>query len=82
MQSGFRPAHHNLESFEHTRVASDYRISLKYDMAQSANKPTTLRIDAFWDKPTPDQPRRREKWRVQYKLALLSNENIILDTLL
>ena len=51
-------------------------------MAQSANKRTPLGIDAFWDKPTLDPPLRWEKWRVQYKLALLATENIILDTLL
>ena len=51
-------------------------------MAQPAVKRTPLGIDAFWDKPTHDPPLRWEKWRVQYKLALLSKENIILDTLL
>ena len=51
-------------------------------MAQSAAKRTPLGIDAFWDKPTPDPLLRWEKWRVQYKLALLAKENIILDTLL
>ena len=51
-------------------------------MAQSANKRTLLRIDAFRDKPTPDPPLRWEKWRVQYKMALLAKENIILNTLL
>ena len=51
-------------------------------MAQSANKRTPLGIDPSWDKPTPDPPLRWEKWRVQYKLALLAKENIILDTLL
>ena len=51
-------------------------------MAQSANKRTPLGIDAFLDKPTPDLPLRWEKWRVQYKLALMAKENIILDTLL
>ena len=51
-------------------------------MAQSATKRTPLGIDPFWDKPTPDPPLRWEKWRVQYKLALLAKENIILDTLL
>ena len=50
-------------------------------MAQSATKRTPLGIDPFWDKPTPDPPLRWEKWRVQYKLALLAKENIILDTL-
>ena len=51
-------------------------------MAQSATKKTPLGIDPFWNKPTPDPPIRWEKWRVQYKLALLAKENIILDTLL
>ena len=51
-------------------------------MAQPAAKRTPLGIDAFWDKPTPDPPLRWEKWRVQYKLALLAKENIIFDTLL
>ena len=51
-------------------------------MAQSANKRTPLGTDAFWDKPTPDLPPRWEKWTVQYKLALLARENIILDILL
>ena len=51
-------------------------------MAQSATKRTPLGIDPFWDKPTPDPPLRWEKWRVQFKLALLAKENIILDTLL
>ena len=51
-------------------------------MAQSATKRTPLGIDPFWDKSTPDPPLRWEKWRVQYKLALLAKENIILDTLL
>ena len=51
-------------------------------MAQSATKRTPLGIDPFWDKPTTDPPLLREKWRVQYKLALLAKENIVLDTLL
>ena len=51
-------------------------------MAQSATKRTPLGIYPFWDKATPDPPLRWEKWRVQYKLALLAKENIILDTLL
>ena len=51
-------------------------------MGQSANKRTLLGIYVFWDKPTPDPPLRWQKWRVQYKLALLAKENIILDTLL
>ena len=51
-------------------------------MAQSAIKRTPLGIDPFWDKPTPDPPLRWEKWRVEYKLALLAQENTILDTLL
>ena len=51
-------------------------------MAQSATKRTPLGVDPFWDKPTPDPPLRWEKWRVQYKMALLAKENIILDRLL
>ena len=51
-------------------------------MAQPATKRTPLGIDPFWDKPTPDPALRWEKWIVQYKLALLAKENIILDTLL
>ena len=51
-------------------------------MVQSANKRTTLGMDAFWDRTTPAPPLRWEKWRVLYKLALLAKENIILDTLL
>ena len=51
-------------------------------MGQSATKRTPLGIDPFWDKPTPDPPLCWEKWRVQYKLALLAKENFILDTLL
>ena len=51
-------------------------------MAQLATKRTLVGIDRFWDKPTPDPTLRWEKWRVQYKLALLAKENIILDTLL
>ena len=51
-------------------------------MAQLANKRTPLGIDALWDKRTPDPPLRWEKWREQYKLALLAKENIILDILL
>ena len=51
-------------------------------MAQSVPMRTPLGIDAFWDKPTPDPPLRWQKLRVQYKLALLAKENIILDTLL
>ena len=50
-------------------------------MVQSANKQTPLGIDAFWDKPNPNPPLRWGKWRVQYKLALLVKEDIILDTL-
>ena len=51
-------------------------------MVQPATKRTPLGIDPFWDKPTPDPPLRWEKGRVQYKMALLAKENIILDTLL
>ena len=49
-------------------------------MAQSATKRTPLGIDAFWDKSTPDPHLLWEKRRVQYKLALLAKETIILDT--
>ena len=51
-------------------------------MVQPPNKRTPLGIDAFSDKPTPEPHHRWEKWRVQYKMALLAKENIILDTLL
>ena len=51
-------------------------------MAQPANKRTPLKIDAFWEKPTPGPPLRWEKKRVQYKLALLAMQYIIPDTLL
>ena len=51
-------------------------------MAQSETKSTPFGIDPFWDKPTPDPPLGWEKWKVQYKLALLAKKNIILDTLL
>ena len=50
-------------------------------MAQSANKRSPLGIDAFWDRPKHEPPLRWEKWRVQYKMALLTKDNIILDTL-
>ena len=40
-------------------------------MAQPATKRTPLGIDPFWDIPRPDPPLRWEKWRVQYKLAML-----------
>ena len=49
-------------------------------MAQPANKPAPLGIDAFWDKQTPDPHLRWDKWRVQYKMALLAKENIIRNT--
>ena len=51
-------------------------------MAQPANKWKPFRTDAFWDKPTPDPPLRWESWRIQYMLALLAKENIILDIIL
>ena len=79
IKSRFRSANHNLENSKRTRLRRYYWIFIKYDMAQSANKRTPLAIDAFWDKPRTDHPRRREKWRVQYKLALLAKENIFLD---
>ena len=49
-------------------------------MAQWANKTIPLRSEAFSEKPTPDPPLRWENC-VKYKLTLLVNENIILDTL-
>ena len=55
---------------------------IKYDIAQPANKQAHMGIAAFWDKPTPAPPLQWEKCRVQYKLALLLKDNIILDTLL
>ena len=70
---------HNSNSIKLIRIASDYRILLAYDLAQPANKCTPLGMDAFWDKPTPDPPLRWEKWTVEYKLAVLAEENIILD---
>ena len=42
----------------------------------------TSRNQPFLGKPTPHPPLRWEKWRVQYKLALLAKENFFLDTLL
>ena len=51
-------------------------------MAQPANRRRPLGIDAFWVKPTPHPPLRWEKWRIQYRLALLAKENNILDILL
>ena len=59
-----------------SRTANHHSKIIKYDMAQSATKRTPLGIEPFWDKPTPDPPLRWEKWRVQYKLALLAKENI------
>ena len=50
-------------------------------MAQPVNKRRSLGIDTIWDKSTPDPP-CWEKWRVQYKLALLAKENIILEALI
>ena len=82
LKLGFRSANRNFNNIKRTRVASNYSIIIKYDMAQPANKRTPLGIDAFWDNPTPDPPLRWEKWRVQHKSALLAKENIILDTLL
>ena len=64
-----------------SRRQADSNI-IKYDMAKSANKRNALGTDAYWDKPTHDPPLWCENWRVQYKLVLLANENIILDTLL
>ena len=79
---GFHNTNCTFDRSKQTRTARESRIQIVYDMAQSANERTPLGIDAFWDKPTPDPPLRREKWRVQYKLALLAKEKIILDTLL
>ena len=54
----FCSANHTFEKSKLTRIASDRRIQIVYDMAQPANKLTPLRIDAFWDKPAPDPPLR------------------------
>ena len=53
-------------------------------MAQSAreSRKTPLSIEPLWERPTSDPPIRREKWRIQVKLAILAHENITLDTLL
>ena len=53
-------------------------------MAQPAreSRKTPLSIEPFWERPTSDPPIRREKWRIQVKLAILARENITLDTLL
>ena len=51
-------------------------------MVRSATNRTPVGIDSLRDKPTPEPPLRWEKWRVQYKLALLAKENVILVTLL
>ena len=53
-------------------------------MAQSAreSRKTPLSIEPFWERPTSDPPIRWEMWRIQVKLAILSRENITLDTLL
>ena len=63
------------------RTARAYRNTKAY-MLQSANKQTPLGIFAFCDKPIPYPPVRWEKWGVQYKLALLAKESIILGTFL
>ena len=51
-------------------------------MVLPANKAAPLGIDDFRDKTTSDPNLRWEKWRVQYKLAMLAKEIINLDTLL
>ena len=54
-------------------------------MAQSAHESrmTPLSIKAFWERATSDPPIRWEKWQIQVKLAaILTRENITLDTLL
>ena len=81
-KSGSRSANHSLWKIKRTLIASSYSISLEYEVAQPASKRTPLGMNALWDKHTPDPPLRWEKWRVQYKLALLAKENIILDTIL
>ena len=79
---GSRSANRTFERSKLTRIASDCRIQIVYDMAQPANKRTPLEKGASWDKPTPDPLLGWEKWRVQYKFALLAKENIFPDTLL
>ena len=51
-------------------------------MALPTNKRFPLVIDAFWDSPKTDPSFQWEKRRVEYKLALLAKESIILDILL
>ena len=53
-------------------------------MAQSAreSRKTPLSIEPFWERPTSDPPITWEKWRIQVKLAIISRENITIDTLL
>ena len=53
-------------------------------MAQPAreSRKTPLSIEPFCERPTSDPPIRREKKRIQIKLAILAGENITLDTLL
>ena len=53
-------------------------------MAQSAreSRKTPLSIEPFWERPTSDPPIRWEKWRIRVKLAILSRENITLNTIL
>ena len=72
----------NIHLKNETSRSDFYSKIIKCDIAHPANTQTTLGIDAFWDKPTLKITLRRAKWNVQYKLALLPTENIILDTLL
>ena len=76
----FRTANHNSRSMKLTCTARAYRIRVAYTAYW--NNRTPLRIDAFWDKPTPNPTVRRKKWRVPYKLALLAKQNIILGNLI
>ena len=61
-------------SIQLTRTARVCRITKAYDMAQPANKRTSLGMDAFWDKPRLNSPLLWEKWKVQYKLTLLAKK--------
>ena len=48
----------------------------------AAQKQTPLGIVPFWEKPGMDPPLKREKRKIQAKLALLAKENMFLDILL
>ena len=50
-------------------------------LARESRK-TPLSIEPFWERPTSDPPIRCEKWHIQVNFAILSRENITLDTLL